>query len=70
MVSRFDTRKSLDQEVLLIYKRAVAERRWAIAEPLMCALEQLAQADPDCEATLELAYLYVNSANGSQGHCA
>ena len=37
MVSRFDTRKSLDQEVLLIYKRAVAERRWAIAEPLMCA---------------------------------
>ncbi|ACM33603.1 MULTISPECIES: hypothetical protein [Diaphorobacter] len=52
---------SLEEEVLQLYKRAVAERRWEIAEPLMCALEQLAQANPDCETALESAYLCVDS---------
>jgi DNA-binding SARP family transcriptional activator len=68
MVRRFETRKSLEQEVLRLYKRAVAERRWEIAEPLMCALERLAQADPAREAALELAYLCVAAADGGQGH--
>ncbi|MGJ7538555.1 MULTISPECIES: hypothetical protein [unclassified Variovorax] len=70
MVRRFETRKSLEQEVLRLYKRAVAERRWEIAEPLICVLERLAQADPACEAPLELAYLCVNPADGGQGHRA
>ncbi|WP_454902714.1 hypothetical protein [Variovorax gossypii] len=56
-------RCSLEQEVLRLYQRAVAERRWEIAEPLMCALEQLAQADPACEAALDQAYLCVNPSN-------
>ncbi|OJT97258.1 MAG: hypothetical protein BGN90_02735 [Acidovorax sp. 65-7] len=68
MVRRFGIRKSLEQEVLRLYKRAVAEQRWEIAEPLMCALEQLAQADPACEAALEQAYLCVNPPDVGRGH--
>lgn len=70
MMRRFEIHRSLEEGVLRLYKRAVAERRWEVAEPLMCALEQLAQADPACEAALELAYLCVDPADSGQGRCA
>ncbi len=57
MMRRFEIHRSLEQEVLRLYKQAVVARRWKIAEPLMCALEQLAKSDPTCGAALDHAYL-------------
>ncbi|CAN7768974.1 hypothetical protein LJR084_007507 [Variovorax sp. LjRoot84] len=59
MLHRVQVRRSLEQEVLRLCKRALAEGRWEIAEPLMCALEHLAKSDPDCEVALEQAYLCI-----------
>ncbi|RST48691.1 hypothetical protein [Variovorax sp. MHTC-1] len=50
---------SLEEGVLRLYRHAVAERRWEVAECLMCALEQLAKAEPDCEASVEQGYLCI-----------
>lgn len=54
-----DACRSLEQGLLRLYRQAVVERRWEVAEPLMCALEQLAKSDPDCEASVEQAYLCI-----------
>ena len=54
-----DACRSLEQGMLRLYKRAIAERRWEVAEHLLCALEQLAKSEPDCEATVEQAYLCI-----------
>jgi hypothetical protein len=59
MAHRFDVSQGLGQEVLRLYKQAVAERRWEVAEFLMCALEQLAKSDSDSEVAVEQGYLYV-----------
>eukprot|EP01036_Dinobryon_divergens_P006277 gene6278-8326_t len=53
MKQRFDASQSLAQEVLQLYKQAVAERRWAVAEFLMSALEELAKSEPACEEAVE-----------------
>ncbi|MCT6720937.1 MAG: hypothetical protein ACT6S0_20930 [Roseateles sp.] len=60
MKQRFDASQSLAQEVLQLYKQAVAERRWAVAEFLMCALEELAKSEPACEEAVEQAYLCIS----------
>ena len=60
-----ETHRSLGQEVLRLYTQAVAEQRWAVAEFLMCALEDLAKSDPACEAAVEQAYLCIGCRNPS-----
>jgi hypothetical protein len=57
----FHVHQSLEEGVLWLYQRAIAERRWEVAEPLMCALEQLAKENPACEASVEQAYLCICS---------
>lgn len=59
MKQGFDTSQSLAQEVLQLYKQAVADRRWEVAEFLMCALEELAKSEPTCEEAVEQAYLCI-----------
>ncbi|WP_455240233.1 hypothetical protein [Variovorax durovernensis] len=59
MAHRSDVSQGLGQEVLRLYKQAVAERRWEVAEFLMCALEQLAKSDLESEAAVEQGYLYI-----------
>ncbi|WP_137860687.1 MULTISPECIES: hypothetical protein [Variovorax] len=60
MNHRFDVCRDLDQDVLWVYKRAVRERRWKVAEALMCALEELAKSDPACAITVEQGYLFID----------
>lgn len=59
---------NLEQEVLRLYRRAVAERRWEIVEPLMCALEQLAKCDPGKEAAVSRAYLCIDREGRGRGN--
>lgn len=49
----------LDQHLLQLYTLAVCERRWEVAEYLLCALEALVKSEPACGATLEQAYLCI-----------
>ena len=51
--------RPLEQHLLQLYKQAVAERRWEVAEHLLCALEELVKSEPACGATLEQAYLCI-----------
>jgi hypothetical protein len=50
---------SLEQGLLRLYRQAVAERRWEVAEHLLCALEERAMSEPACEAAVEQAYLCI-----------
>jgi len=68
MVHRFEIRRSLEHEVLRLYKQAVAERRWEVAEPLMCALEQLAKFDSACKAAVDQAYLCIGRHSNERGN--
>ena len=55
-----DAGRSLDQGLLRLYRQALAERRWEIAEHLLSALEELAKTKPACEAAVEQAYLCIS----------
>ena len=55
-----DAGRSLDQGLLRLYRQALAERRWEIAEHLLSALEELAKTEPACEAAVEQAYLCIS----------
>ena len=55
-----DAGRSLDQGLLRLYRQALAERRWEIAEHLLSALEKLAKTEPACEAAVEQAYLCIS----------
>lgn len=51
---------SLDQELLRLYKQALAERRWGTAEHLLSALEERAKSEPACQMAVEQAYLCIS----------
>lgn len=55
----FDVSESLEQGVLRLFKQAVANHRWEVADSLMDALQRLAKSDPAFEAALEEAYLCI-----------
>ena len=55
-----DAGRSLDRGLLRLYRQALAERRWEIAEHLLSALEELAKSEPACEAAVEQAYLCIS----------
>ena len=55
-----DAGRSLNQGLLRLYRQALAERRWEIAELLLSALEELANTEPTCEAAVEQAYLCIS----------
>ena len=55
-----DAGRSLDQGLLRLYRQALAERRWEIAEHLLSALEELAKTEPACGAAVEQAYLCIS----------
>ena len=55
-----DAGRSLDQGLLRLYRQALTERRWKIAEHLLSALEELAKTEPACEAAVEQAYLCIS----------
>jgi hypothetical protein len=50
----------LDQEILVMYERALRHRKPTVAEHLLRALEELAQSDPACRCALEEAYLLID----------
>ena len=56
--------EKLAQGLLRLYERAVAERRMAVAERLLCALEELARSDAACAALLNRAYLSIGDGEG------
>lgn len=56
--------RPLEQHLLQLYRQAVAERRWEVAEHLLCALEEMVKSDPTCGAMLEQAYLGVGDDHG------
>ena len=60
MTLDLDAGRSLDQGLLRLYRRALAEQRWGIAEHLLSALEELATTEPACEAAVEQAYLCIS----------
>ena len=54
-----DCVRSLESGLLRLYKRALAEGRWATAEHLMCALEDLEKSSVGCRSAVEEAYLAI-----------
>ena len=54
-----DTCRILEQGLLRLYKQAVGERRWEVAEHLLRALEELAKSEPACQLAVEQAYLRI-----------
>lgn len=60
MMLDLDAGRSLDQGLLRLYRQALAERRWEIAEHLLSALEELAKSEPACEAATQQAYLCIS----------
>jgi hypothetical protein len=56
-MNKFPIHSTLEEAALWLCQRAIAERRWDLAEPLMRALEQLATSDPSCEVLVEQAYI-------------
>lgn len=48
--------EALAGDVLLLYLKAAEMRRLNVAEHLLQALEELAQADPCCQCMLDHAY--------------
>lgn len=56
--------RRLAQELLRLYKLAVAEKHSDVADHLLCALEQLAGRDPACVPILDQAYLWGTRGGG------
>lgn len=54
-----DPRCNLEQELLRLYKQAAAERRFEVAEHLLCALERMATMAPASSRSVEEAYLFI-----------
>ena len=54
-----DTCRVLEHGLLRLYKQAVAQRRWEVAEHLLRALEELARSEPACQLTVDQAYLRI-----------
>lgn len=52
-------RTTLGDDILVAYKRAMREQKWAVAELLLCALEGLADTDSSHQLTLDQAYLLI-----------
>jgi hypothetical protein len=48
--------ESLEQHLLDIYQEAIRQRRWAVAEHLLCAIEACAPADAPISGTVAKAY--------------
>ncbi len=46
----------LEQHLLDIYQEAIRQRRWAVAEHLLCAIEACAPVDAPISATVAKAY--------------
>lgn len=53
--------RTVEEAVLRVFERAIAEGRLGIAEHLLRALEALDRSDPACTGALEQAYLSVDS---------
>jgi hypothetical protein len=51
---------TLADELLLVYRRALRERRAEVAECLLRGLEKLAASQPASNATLDQAYLLLS----------
>jgi hypothetical protein len=49
----------LGDEILKCYERAVREQKPEVAEPLLCALEELARLDSSSLPMLDQAYLLI-----------
>lgn len=50
-------RCSLERGLLRLYSQATAERRFEVAEHLLCALERMATVTPEAACAVEEAYL-------------
>ena len=55
--------EALERAVLRLYKRAVTEGRCAVAEHLLCALEELAKTHAERTDHVDRAYLTSASRN-------
>jgi hypothetical protein len=64
MTSDLTRDRGLAQELLRLYKLAVAEQRSDVADHLLCALEQLSKREPACVPILDQAYLWGTSGGG------
>ena len=51
--------KTLGEQLLNIYWRALCENKPSVAEQLLCILEELARSDPASGVLLERAYLLI-----------
>lgn len=61
-------RCNLEQELLRLYKQAAAERRFEVAEHLLCALERMAATAPASACAVEEAYLFIVSSQAGKYH--
>jgi hypothetical protein len=59
MKSDLGSRLVLAQELLRLFRLAIAVEHDGVADHLLSALEQLARSDPTCERWLEQAYMSV-----------
>lgn len=48
--------ETLGDQLLMVYTRAVFERKLGVAEELLGAIEELARSDPACCVIVERAY--------------
>lgn len=55
----------LGKEILKLYEQTLRQRQPAVAEHLLCALEELVRGEPGCCATLDRAYLLIGCAGGN-----
>ncbi len=55
----------LEQDLLSLCKRALAEQRWDVADHLLAALETLSRTAPEAARSVEQAYLFVDPAGAT-----
>lgn len=55
----------LERGLLSLFKRAVAEQRWDVAEHLLAALEALSRTAPEAALSLEQAYLSLGAGDAT-----
>ncbi|CAN7652841.1 hypothetical protein [Acidovorax sp. 93] len=52
-----DARRMLSYALLRVFEQARRQRELAVADLVLCALEELARKDTNCQGTLDRAYL-------------
>lgn len=57
---------TLGKGLLTVYRRALRQHQPAVAEHVLCALEELVRVEPMCRHALDRAYLLIASSESRE----